>query len=153
MKQVAYLPEKYILERWMKSAKLGVVFDKDGKEVKYSVDGCILVKKSTLCKVAADLIDSALLSAEGADLLQKTFDDIRGKLTSLVSSTADVDEPNEDGEGSSAQVRIKDPNRVKSKGRPKKGQHEKPAGRYKRRCTECRKSDHNRRKCPKLTSL
>ncbi|XP_021800080.1 protein FAR1-RELATED SEQUENCE 9-like [Prunus avium] len=155
MKQVAYLPEKYILERWMKSVKLGVVFDKDGKEVKDSVDGCILVKKSTLCKVAADLIDSALLSVEGVDLLQKTFDDIRGKLTSLVSSTADVEEPNEDGEGSSAQVRIKDHNRVKSKGRPKrfKGQHEKPSGRYKRQCTECRKSDHNRRKCPRLTSI
>ncbi|KAL6272721.1 hypothetical protein ACE6H2_000236 [Prunus campanulata] len=152
MQQVAYLPEKYILKRWMKSAKAGVVFDKDGKEVKDNVDGCILVKRSTLCKVAADLIDSALLYDEGAELLQKTFNDIRGKLISLVSSRAPLEEANNEGETSSVQVRIKDPNRVKSKGRPKrvKGQREKAAGRHKRRCTGCRKSDHDRRRCPRL---
>ncbi|CAL8118686.1 unnamed protein product [Prunus armeniaca] len=80
--------------------------------------------------------------------------EIRGKLTRLVSSRAHVEEPNGDVGTSYPQLRIKDPHRVKVKGRAKKVKEEKEkvAQRHKRRCTECRRTDHDRRSCPKLAS-
>ncbi|CAL2271670.1 unnamed protein product [Prunus armeniaca] len=136
MKQVEYLPNKYILKRWLQSVKSGVIYDKNHKEVKNCFDGLLLVKRSKVCKVASDLIDSALLCDEGFELLEKSFEDIHGKLTSY------------------PQLIIEDPHRVKVKGRAKrvKGEKEKAAQRHKRRCTECRKTDHDRRSCPKLVS-
>ncbi|PQP95692.1 protein FAR-RED IMPAIRED RESPONSE 1-like [Prunus yedoensis var. nudiflora] len=77
------------------------------------------------------------------------------KLTRLLSSRARVEEePNGEVGTSSSQVRIKDPHRVKPKGRARrvKGQKEKAAEGHKRRCSECRKTDHDRRSCPKLVS-
>ncbi|CAL9005457.1 unnamed protein product [Prunus brigantina] len=88
----------YILKRWLQSAKSGVIYDKNHKEVNNCVDGLLLVKRSTVCKVASDLIDSALLCDEGFELLEKSFDDIRGKLTRWVLSRAHVEEPNGDVE-------------------------------------------------------
>ncbi|CAL8167467.1 unnamed protein product [Prunus armeniaca] len=154
MKQVEHLLDKYILKRWLQSAKSTVIYDKNHKEVNNCVDGLLLVKRSKVCKVASDLIDSALLCDEGFELLEKIFEDIRGKLTRLVSSRAHVEEPNGDVGTSYPQLRIKDPHRVKVKGRAKrvKGEKEKAAQRHKRRCTECRKTDHDRRSCPKLAS-
>ncbi|CAL8084189.1 unnamed protein product [Prunus armeniaca] len=129
MKQVEHLPDKYILKQWLQSAKSGVIYDKNHKEVNDCVDGF--------------------------ELLEKSFEDIRGKLTTLVSSRAHVEEPNGDVGISYPQLRIKDPHRVKVKGRAKrvKGEKKKAAQRHKRRCTECRKTDHDRRSCPKLASL
>ncbi|CAL2239845.1 unnamed protein product [Prunus armeniaca] len=112
-------------------------------------------QRSKVCKVASDLIDSALLCDEGFELLEKSFEDIRGKLTRLVSSRAHVEEPNGDVGTSYPQLRIKDPHRVKVKGRAKRVKEEKENAvqRHKRWCTECRKTDHDRRSCPKLASL
>ncbi|XP_034213032.1 protein FAR1-RELATED SEQUENCE 5-like [Prunus dulcis] len=86
MKQVEHLPDKYILKRWLQSVKSSVIYDKNHKEVNDGVDGLLLVKRSKVCKVASDLIDSALLCDEGFELLEKSFEDIRGKLTSSSSS-------------------------------------------------------------------
>ncbi|CAL8134457.1 unnamed protein product [Prunus armeniaca] len=154
MKQVEHLPDKYILKQWLQSAKSGVIYDKNHKEVNDCVDGLLLVKRSKVCKVASELIDSALLCDEGFELLEKSFEDIRGKLTTLVSSRAHVEEPNGDVGTSYPQLRIKDPHRVKVKGRGKrvKGEKENAVQRHKRRCTECRKTDHDRWSCPKLAS-
>ncbi|XP_021829969.1 protein FAR1-RELATED SEQUENCE 9-like [Prunus avium] len=155
MKQVEHLPDNYIVKRWLQSAKCGVVYDKNDKEVKDCVDGLVLVKRSKLGKVAGELIDSALLCDEGFELLENSFDDIRGKLTRLLSSRARVEEePNGEVGTSSSQVRMKDPLRVKAKGRARrvKGQKEKATKGHKRRCSECRKTDHDRRSCPKLVS-
>ncbi|KAL6269599.1 hypothetical protein ACE6H2_026510 [Prunus campanulata] len=155
MKQVEHLPDNYIVKRWLQSAKCGVVYDKNDKEVKDCVDGLVFVKRSKLCKVAGEFIDSALLCDEGFEMLENSFDDIRGKLTRLLSSRVRVEEePNGEVGTSSSQVRIKDPHRVKPKGHARrvKGQKEKAAEGHKRRCSECRKTDHDRRSCPKLVS-
>ncbi|CAL2257247.1 unnamed protein product [Prunus armeniaca] len=143
------------LKRWLQSAKSGVIYDKNHKEINDCVDGLLLVKRSKVCKVASDLIDSALLCNESFELLEKSFDDIRGKLIRLVLSRAHVEEPNGDVGTSYPQLRIKDPHRVKVKGRAKrvKGEEEKAVQRHKRRCTECRKTDDDRRSCPKFASL
>ncbi|CAL2272648.1 unnamed protein product [Prunus armeniaca] len=154
IKQVEHLPDKYILKRWLQSAKSGVIYDENHKEVNDCIDGLLLVKGSKVCKVASDLIDSALLCDEGFELLENSFEYSRGKLTSLVSSRAHVEEPNEDVGTSYPQLRIKDPHRVKVRGHAKrvKGEKDKAAKRHKYRCTECRKADHDRRSCPKLAS-
>ncbi|CAL2230003.1 unnamed protein product [Prunus armeniaca] len=123
---VEYFPDKYILKRWLQSAKCGVVYDKNDKEVKDCVDGLLLVKRSKVCKVASDLIDSALFCDEGFELLEKSFNDIRGKLTRLVSSRAHVEEePDEEVFASSPQMRIKYPHQVKVKGRVKRVKRQK----------------------------
>ncbi|CAL8118488.1 unnamed protein product [Prunus armeniaca] len=61
----------------------------------------------------------------GFELLKKSFEDIRGKLTRLASSRAHVEEPNGDVGTSYPQLRIKDPHRVKVKGRAKRVKEEK----------------------------
>ncbi|KAI5351246.1 hypothetical protein L3X38_004137 [Prunus dulcis] len=62
----------------------------------------------------------------GFELLEKSFDDICGKLTRLVSSRAHVEEePNGDVGTSYPQMRIKDPHRVKAKGHAKRAKGEK----------------------------
>ncbi|KAL6272415.1 hypothetical protein ACE6H2_023107 [Prunus campanulata] len=88
--KVEHLPDNYIVKRWLQSAKCGVVYDKNDKEVKDCVDGLVLVKRSKLGKVAGELIDSTLLCDEGFELLENSFDNIRGKLTSSSSSDAEV---------------------------------------------------------------
>ncbi|XP_008244660.1 PREDICTED: protein FAR1-RELATED SEQUENCE 3-like [Prunus mume] len=91
--KVEHFPNKCILKRWLQSAKNSVIYDKNHKEVNDCVDGLILVKRSKVCKVASDLIDSALLCDEGFELLEKSFDDIRGKLTSSSSSNIELGGP------------------------------------------------------------
>ncbi|PQP93047.1 uncharacterized protein Pyn_14328 [Prunus yedoensis var. nudiflora] len=123
-------------------------------------DACILAKE--LAKMEEnkwELISKVLVEllsySASFELLENSFDDIRGKLTRLLSSRARVeDTPNGEVGTSSSQVRIKDPHRVKPKGRARrvKGQKEKAAEGHKRRCSECRKTDHDRRSCPKLVS-
>ncbi|CAL2239368.1 unnamed protein product [Prunus armeniaca] len=108
--RVEHLPDKYILKRWLQSVKSGVIYDMNHKEVNDCVDGLLSVKRLKVYKVASDLIDSSLLCDEGFELLEKSFDDIRGKLTRLVSSRAHVEEePNGDVGTSYPQLRIKDP--------------------------------------------
>ncbi|CAL2238640.1 unnamed protein product [Prunus armeniaca] len=138
MKQVEHLPDNYILKRWLQSAKSSVIYDKNHKEVNDCVDGLLLVKRSKVCKVASELIDSALLCDEGFELQEKSSEEVHGKLTTLVSSRVHVEEPNGD-------VGTRRAKRVK-------GEKEKVAQRHKHRCTECRKTDHDRRSCPKLAS-
>ncbi|XP_008238369.1 PREDICTED: protein FAR1-RELATED SEQUENCE 5-like [Prunus mume] len=93
MKQVEHLLDKYILKRWLQSEKSGVIYDKNHKEVNDCIDGLLLVKRSKVCKVARELIDSALLRDEGFELLEKSFEDIRGKLTTSSSFDTELGGP------------------------------------------------------------
>ncbi|CAB4273390.1 unnamed protein product [Prunus armeniaca] len=62
-----------------------LVHDKDADKAYCSCKG-FEFGRSKVCKVASDLIDLALLWDEGFELLEKSFEDIRGKLTSSSSS-------------------------------------------------------------------
>ncbi|CAL2257410.1 unnamed protein product [Prunus armeniaca] len=71
--QIEYMPDKYILKRWKKTAKFGLVSDANGNEIKDSVNPGLLIKWSTMSRLASDVIEDALMCEEGCELLSETL--------------------------------------------------------------------------------
>ncbi|XP_020421412.1 protein FAR1-RELATED SEQUENCE 12-like [Prunus persica] len=67
--QIEYMPDKYILKRWKKTAKCGLVSDANGNEIKDCADPGLLIKRSTMSRLASDVVEDALMSEEGYELL------------------------------------------------------------------------------------
>ncbi|XP_020413364.1 protein FAR1-RELATED SEQUENCE 5-like [Prunus persica] len=67
--QIEYMPDKYILKRWKKTAKSGLVSDANGNEIKDSANPGLLIKRSTMSRLASDVVEDALMSEEGCELL------------------------------------------------------------------------------------
>ncbi|KAL6284346.1 hypothetical protein ACE6H2_015275 [Prunus campanulata] len=78
--QVEYLPDKYLLKRWVQRAKSALVFDRDAIKIKDHVDRCVLMRRSTLSKLAITLIDSASMSEEAGKLLLETLQGVQEKI-------------------------------------------------------------------------
>ncbi|BBN68349.1 hypothetical protein Prudu_388S000300 [Prunus dulcis] len=122
--QIEYMPDKYILKRWKKTAKSGLVSDANGNEIKDSADPGLLIKRSTMSRLASDV-----------------------KLKLLKDGPSN----NEVGGSSSQTQYMKDPKRVRCKGRSKRvtGAKEKAMKRGIRHCRECGHIGHDRRQCPR----
>ncbi|KAI5340630.1 hypothetical protein L3X38_019904 [Prunus dulcis] len=69
--QIEYMPDKYILKRWKKTAKSGLVSDANGNEIKDSADPGLLIRRSTMSRLASDVVEDALMSEEGCELLRQ----------------------------------------------------------------------------------
>ncbi|CAL2230578.1 unnamed protein product [Prunus armeniaca] len=80
-----------------------------------------VLKQSILFMLLGQLIDDALLSEEGSKLLQQTFEDLKPKLKSLEKASNCIPSTVEDVRNSSNQVKLKDPQQVRSKGKLKEG--------------------------------
>ncbi|CAB4273543.1 unnamed protein product [Prunus armeniaca] len=81
--QIEYMPDKYILKRWKKTAKFGLVSDANGNEIKDSADPGLLIKRSTMSRLASDVVEDALMCEEGCELLSETLKSLRVKLKLL----------------------------------------------------------------------
>ncbi|XP_020421334.1 protein FAR1-RELATED SEQUENCE 7-like [Prunus persica] len=81
--QIEYMPNKYILKRWKKTAKSGLVSDANGNEIKDSADPGLLIKWSTMSRLASDVVEDALMSEEGCELLSETLKSLQVKLKLL----------------------------------------------------------------------
>ncbi|BBG93965.1 Protein kinase superfamily protein [Prunus dulcis] len=81
--QIEYMPDKYILKRWKKTAKSGLVSDANGNEIKDSADPGLLIKRSTMSRLASDVVEDALMSEEGCELLSETLKSLQVKLKLL----------------------------------------------------------------------
>ncbi|KAI5317400.1 hypothetical protein L3X38_037107 [Prunus dulcis] len=81
--QIEYMPDKYILKRWKKIAKSGLVSDANGNEIKDSADPGLLIKRSTMSRLASDVVEDALMSEEGCELLSTTIKSLQVKLKLL----------------------------------------------------------------------
>ncbi|BBH07035.1 hypothetical protein Prudu_018841 [Prunus dulcis] len=148
--QIEYMPEKYILKRWKKTAKCGLVSDANGKEIKDCADPGLLIKRSTMSRLASDVVEDALMSEEGCEVLSETLKSLQVKLKLLKDGPSN----NEVGGSSSQTQYMKDPKRVRCKGRSKgvTGAKEKAMKRGIRHCRECGHIGHDRRQCPALNT-
>ncbi|KAI5340905.1 hypothetical protein L3X38_020179 [Prunus dulcis] len=148
--QIEYMPEKCILKRWKKTAKCGLVSDANGKEIKDCADPGLLIKRSTMSRLASDVVEDALMSEEGCEVLSATLKSLQVKLKLLKDGPSN----NEVGGSSSQTQYMKDPKRVRCKGRSKgvTGAKEKAMKRGIRHCRECGHIGHDRRQCPALNT-
>ncbi|XP_020415517.1 protein FAR1-RELATED SEQUENCE 5-like [Prunus persica] len=145
--QIEYMPDKYILKRWKKTAKSGLVSDTNGNEIKDCTDPGLLIKRCTMSRLASDVVEDALMSEEGCELLSETLKSLQVKLKLLKDGPSN----NEVGGSSSQTQYMKDPKRVRCKGRSKgvTGAKEKAMKRGIRHCRECGHIGHDRRQCPR----
>ncbi|BBH05500.1 hypothetical protein Prudu_016903 [Prunus dulcis] len=148
--QIEYMPDKYILKRWKKTAKSGLVSDANGNEIKDCADPGLLIKRSTMSRLASDVVEDALMSEEGCEVLSETLKSLQVKLKLLKDGPSN----NEVGGSSSQTQYMKDPKRVRCKGRSKgvTGAKEKAMKRGIRHCRECGHIGHDRRQCPALNT-
>ncbi|CAL9000027.1 unnamed protein product [Prunus brigantina] len=145
--QIEYMPDEYILKRWKKTAKSGLVSDANGNEIKDSADPGLLIKRSTMSRLASDVVEDALMCEEGCELLSETLKSLRVKLKLLKDGPSN----NEVGGSSSQTQYMKDPKRVRCNGGLKRvtGAKEKAMKRGIRHCRECGHIGHDRRQCPR----
>ncbi|KAI5338542.1 hypothetical protein L3X38_017813 [Prunus dulcis] len=78
---------------WLLEEFKKVMSDEPPKMIITDQDAAMSKAIAKVCKVASDFIDSALLCDEGFELLEKSFEDIRGKLTSSSSSDTELSGP------------------------------------------------------------
>ncbi|KAL6284917.1 hypothetical protein ACE6H2_015846 [Prunus campanulata] len=100
--------------------------------------------------LASDVIEHALMSKEGCELLSNNLNDTRVTLKLLNDGVS----PSKVG-GSSSQTRyLKDPKRVTHKGSSKrvKGAKEKGMERGIRHCQQCGQTSHDIRRCPRMAN-
>ncbi|BBH02303.1 hypothetical protein Prudu_012830 [Prunus dulcis] len=128
--QVEYLPDKYLLQRWMQKAKSALVFDRDAIKIKDHVDRCVLVRRSTLSKRAITLIDSASMSEEAGKVLLETLQGVQEKIESMGQEIGHAQGSGKAVASDSQTVTLMDPLRVRVKGK------EKAMDQLKRWCTE-----------------
>ncbi|BBH05507.1 hypothetical protein Prudu_016912 [Prunus dulcis] len=106
--------------------------------------------RSTMSRLASDVVEDALMSEEGCELLSETLKSLQVKLKLLKDGPSN----NEVGGSSSQTQYMKDPKRVRCKGRSKgvTGAKEKAMKRGIRHCRECGHIGHDRRQCPALNT-
>ncbi|CAL2270912.1 unnamed protein product [Prunus armeniaca] len=113
--QIEYMPDKYILKRWKKTTKSGLVSNANGNEIKDYTDLGLLIKRSTMSRLASDVVKDALMCEEGCELLSETPKSLRVKLKLLKDGPSN----NKVGGSSSQTQYMKDPKRIRCKGRSK----------------------------------
>ncbi|BBG94483.1 Protein kinase superfamily protein [Prunus dulcis] len=109
-----------------------------------------LIKRSTMSRLASDVVEDALMSEEGCEVLSETLKSLQVKLKLLKDGPSN----NEVGGSSSQTQYMKDPKRVRCKGRSKgvTGAKEKAMKRGIRHCRECGHIGHDRRQCAALNT-
>ncbi|XP_075483575.1 protein FAR1-RELATED SEQUENCE 5-like [Primulina tabacum] len=150
--QVFHLPDQYILKRWTKYAKIGVLYTMAEQNVVDDPDRCLMSRHMRLSCKASALIDVASFSDEGTNFLPEQFDSIDNKikemninrtLSSGIQSRRTLD----------GAIGIIDPSEIRTKGRGKrlKSSKEKSTSRG-RQCRGCgrRGVSHDKRNCPNL---
>ncbi|BBN70020.1 hypothetical protein Prudu_1353S000100 [Prunus dulcis] len=110
------------------TAKSGLVSDANGNEIKDSADPGLLIKRSTMSRLASDVVEDALMSEEGCELLSETLKSLQVKLKLL-----------KDGPKSEVQRKVE---RVT-------GAKEKTMKREIRHCRSGAHIGHDRRQCPR----
>ena len=105
------------------------------------------LKRSTMSRLASDVVEDALMCEEGCELLSETLKSLQVKLKLLKDGPSN----NEVGGSSSQTQYMKDPKRVRCNGGSKRvtGAKEKAMKRGIRHCRECGHIGHDRRQCPR----
>nr|XP_011462078.1 PREDICTED: protein FAR1-RELATED SEQUENCE 5-like [Fragaria vesca subsp. vesca] len=178
-KQIEYLPDQYILKRRTRTTSSDLVVEEHDKYICDFGDDSLLMRQTILSKVAAELIDGALVSKEACKLLEENFESMRKKIKFVVDSSTTVRGSEEnvtvdscggcdgnvitntaEGHETDQNVvhchpqQLNDPLPVRAKGCGKrlKGGKEKAMAKKGRQCSICKQVGHNKQKCPTLNS-
>ncbi|KAF7120004.1 hypothetical protein RHSIM_Rhsim13G0132100 [Rhododendron simsii] len=155
--QILDLPRELILARWTKAAKIKIVVNDVGGSVQQICDTSVFERRNKLFKLASSVIDDAVLTEDGSELLEDALSSVRDKLCAmnlgreggnLSASVSQVPIPR--------QHIFKEPLQVRAKGcgQRLKGGKEK-AVKKSRRCNGCGLTgqSHDKRNCPKLRNI
>ncbi|XP_058203431.1 protein FAR1-RELATED SEQUENCE 5-like [Rhododendron vialii] len=156
--QIMALSDQYILQRWTVAAKASRVLDDLGGERGKELCGnSILMRRQRVFQLFSNVVDDALLTEEGTQVLEEALESVTKKVALMKISR-------EDGEGSGIRVPVslgsqltyKEPLLVRAKGCGKrlKGGKEK-AVKALRKCNGCGLTgqSHDKRNCPKLLNM
>ncbi|XP_058211702.1 uncharacterized protein LOC131323879 [Rhododendron vialii] len=155
--QILDLSHELILARWTKSAKIKTVVNDVGGSVQQICDTSMFERRNKLFKLASSIIDDAILTEDGSELLEDALCSVRNKLCAmnlgseggkLSASATQVSIPREHMFKEPLQVR------ANSCGKRLKGGKEK-AVKKSRRCNSCGliEQSNNKRNCLKLRNI
>ncbi|XP_057810058.1 uncharacterized protein LOC131024560 [Salvia miltiorrhiza] len=150
--QIFHLPEKYIVKRWTRDAKIDAIYAIDDQNANDDPIRFLMSRRSKLSYKASILIDDASLTDEGTKFLDEQFDYIHGKIKEMSISPTSIYE---------SQIRksldklrnISDPSEIRTKECGKRMLSSKEKSTLKARaCHGCglRGVSHDKRNCPNL---
>ncbi|XP_042433005.1 protein FAR1-RELATED SEQUENCE 5-like [Zingiber officinale] len=113
--QVFLLPDKYILNRWTRNAKVGAIYDFGAQTSIDTPDAKLMARHSRLSYKASVVIDVASLTDEGTNMLDDQFDYIYSKLQDLNISSKN-DNQSQRNQSIDGGPSIVDPSLVRAKG-------------------------------------
>ncbi|KAG6408052.1 hypothetical protein SASPL_131054 [Salvia splendens] len=150
--QIFELPDKYILKRWTREAKIGVVYTIDDENSNDAPTRFLMSRHSKLSYKASILIDVASLTDEGTKFFDEQLDFIDSKLKEMgVSPTTEYGSQRR--KSSDKAINIGDPCQIRAKGCGKQMLSSKKKSTLKlRACHGCgqRGLSHDKRNFPSL---
>ncbi|KAH6763424.1 hypothetical protein C2S52_020857 [Perilla frutescens var. hirtella] len=150
--QVFQLPEKYILKRWTRDAKIDAIYIMDNQNINDNPLRSLMSRHSRLSYKALVLVDDASLTDEGAKYLEKQLDFMRSKIKEMNISPT-FTEGTQRRKTLDKVHNINDPSDIRTKGSGKRLQSSKEKSVSKTRiCHGCgrRGVSHDKRNCPNL---
>ncbi|KAK9291752.1 hypothetical protein L1049_019702 [Liquidambar formosana] len=157
-KQYTDFLSKYILKRWTKGAKCLNLMEGSGVNIEDIGDRGLLFRCNDLYEVLARVVDGAVLSVEGTEILREDLLTSERKINSLSigEGSNNLGVPSNCPLISSTPVLL-EPNQVRAKGCGKriKGGKEKAREQNLKKCNECNQwgLSHDKRNCPTLMNM
>ncbi|KAI8530064.1 hypothetical protein RHMOL_Rhmol11G0025900 [Rhododendron molle] len=81
--QILDLPHEFILARWTKSAKIKTVVNDVGGSVQQICDTSMFRRRNKLFKLASSVIDDAVLTEDGSELLEEALCSVQNKICAM----------------------------------------------------------------------
>ncbi|XP_074561432.1 protein FAR1-RELATED SEQUENCE 5-like [Curcuma longa] len=150
--QVFQLPDKYILKRWTKNAKVGAIYALGEQNFIDDSKRLLMSRHLRLSYKASLLVDGASLTDEGTNFLDEQFDSIYSKIQEMNNSRTCNNE-SQMKKSMDERLGIIDPPYVRTKGCGKRLKSSKEKSTSKSRlCHGCghRGVSHDKRNCPIL---
>ncbi|KAL2475805.1 Protein FAR-RED IMPAIRED RESPONSE 1 [Abeliophyllum distichum] len=152
-KQVLLLPDKYIMRRWTKNAKMGTIsIPNASTNMDDSSVQSLMARHGYLAQQAALLVDEAALTDARSTFLVGEFERLNVRVKE-VDDGGNFDKNKSSSKSREVQQVIQNPNSVRAKGCGKrlKSSKEKALSRSSRQCSVCGVNGHDKRTCPRLT--
>ncbi|KAL2453240.1 Protein FAR1-RELATED SEQUENCE 5 [Abeliophyllum distichum] len=154
-KQVLLLPDKYILRRWTKNAKLGYPDDlTEGFSTDDSSSTSLMARHGLLSHKASLIVDEAELTDERSTFLIGEFESLHLRVKEI-ATTGNIGLSRYKSITRPDSVTIQDPSAVRAKGCGKrlKSGKEKSISKQNRQCRICGQHGHDKRTCPQRNEM
>ncbi|KAL2517408.1 Protein FAR1-RELATED SEQUENCE 5 [Abeliophyllum distichum] len=151
-KQVLLLPDKYIIRRWTKNAKMGTVCEPSAtSNMDDSSIQSLMARHGLLSHKASMLVDNAAVTDARSTFLLNEFEMLNLKVDQ-VDNGGNVGKSKSSSKSREVKQVIQDPNPVRAKGCGKrlKSSKEKAIGKISRQCSVCGANGHDKRTCSRF---